>query len=194
MVLQFVEKQLSPRVNPIVPLLCRDFLVPLFRLGSIWGIRNAVDPFEDDDAQRPDVDWGPVAGAEAGEHLGRRVLERAAESLQQSGVGCDLSQAEIGDDDFEERSHLDQEVLGFEIAVGYTLYVEVAEAVEDLSKSANVSLIVSDARIGNVPKRIVGHDDGGLWCLPKFNHLHHIRLCGDQFHRRSRHMHGSILT
>ena len=48
-----------------------------------------------------------MAGAKAGEHLGRRVLGRAAESVQQSCVGCDLSQIEIGDDDLEEGNYLD---------------------------------------------------------------------------------------
>lgn len=84
--------------------------------------------------------------------FGRLVHDsRAAESLQQRGGVCDLSQTRISDDDVEERSHLDQEILGFEIAVGYLLCVEVAEAVRDLSKSANVSLLVSDTRIGMFP-------------------------------------------
>lgn len=79
----------------------------------------------------------------------------------------------------EERIHLDQNVLGFEIAVGHPLCAEVAEAVEYLSQSAEISVVANDAYIDDVSKGIVGHDDRGLHCLPKFKHLYYIRLYGD---------------
>ena len=119
-----------------------------------------------------------MAGTQTRKHLGRSLLERATESLQQSRVGCDLGHAEIGDDDLEERIPFDQNVLGFKIAVDHPFCVEVLETIEYLSPSSHV-FVVSGIGVGNVPKGIVIHDDGGLRGLPKLKNLYHIRLFGD---------------
>lgn len=71
--------------------------------------------------------------------------------------------------------------------------MEVAEAVEYLSQSTDVSVLVNDARVDYVSKGIIGHDNRGLWSLPKFKYLNHIRLCGDQFYVEAN-MHGSTCT
>ena len=105
----------------------------LFSVRGVWRIRNAEYPFEYDDAQRPNIHRGLVAGTKIRKHFGRRVFQRAAKSLQQSGVGYDLGNAKIGDDDLEEWAHLYQEILGFKIAVGHLPRMEVTEAVKYLS-------------------------------------------------------------
>ena len=148
-----------------------------FFLG-VWGVRKGIDPFVDHDALRKNVHQRPVAGTQTREHFGRSVLERATESLQQSRVGCDLGHTEIGDDDLEERIPFDQNVLGFKIAVDHPFCVEVLETIEYLSPNSHV-FVVSGTGVGNFPKGIVIHDDGGLRGLPKLKHLYHIWLCGD---------------
>ena len=56
--------------------------------------------------------------------------------------------------------------------------MEVFKTIEYLFSSSDV-FVVSDISVGNVPKEIIIHDDGGLRGLPKLKHLYHIRLSGD---------------
>lgn len=65
------------------------------------------------------------------------------------------------------------------VSVLIILYVEVAKAVECLAPSTDVFILAKDIGIDYVPKGAVGHNDRGLWRLPKFKHLYHIRLCGN---------------
>ena len=71
-----------------------------------------------------------------------------------------LAMPKSGHGDREERIRLEQEARAFEIAVGYSFCVEVAQAVEYLSPSTDI-LVVKDICIDDVSEVKFGYDDGG---------------------------------